>query len=167
MSKKEVNKGELSELIIRKACPEDAKRISILRRKTLEKINLHDYPRPALDFLKKENSPKGILEKLKRRKLFVLTNRNKILGCVDINLGTGKVGGLFVDYRYLGKGYGSELMFFIENYARERKIKKIILHPTKTAYPFYKKLGYKVVKRDIWKGPGFRAKSIDMEKVLK
>ena len=124
------------EIKIRKARPEDVKRISILRRQTLEKINIKDYPKPALDFLKKENSPRSILEKLKRRKVFILTNQGKILGGIEINLETGRVGGLFIDYKHLGQGYGSKLMQFIEKFAQAKNIKKINLHPTKTAYLF-------------------------------
>jgi N-acetylglutamate synthase-like GNAT family acetyltransferase len=160
------NRADQNITIIRKARPKDAKRISTLRRQTLEKININDYPRLAIDFLKKKNSSKYILESLKKRKVFVLINKNKILGCIEINLQTGKVGGLYIDYRYLRQGYGLKLMQFIEKFAQSKKIKKIKLHPTKTAYTFYKKLGYKVIKRNIWKGPGFKAKSIDMEKKL-
>ena len=152
---------------IRKARPEDVKKIFVLKRQTLEKINKNDYPRAAIDFLKKEYAPRFILEKLKTRKVFVLTSKDKILGCIDINLKTGRVGGLYVDYRHLRRRYGLKLMQFIEKLAQSKKIKKIILHPTKTACPFYKKLGYKIIKRNIWKGPGFEAKSIDMEKKLK
>ena len=152
---------------IRKATPKDAKRISTLRRQTLEKINKNDYPKRALEFLKKKNSPKHVLKSLKKRKFFVLVENNKILGCIEIDLKDYKIGGLYIDYRHLGKGYGWKLMQFIEKYAKSKKIKKVNLHPTKTAYKFYKKLGYKVTKRDIWVGPGFRAKSVTMEKRLR
>lgn len=151
---------------IRRAKPEDFRRISYLRRQTLEKINKNDYPKATIDFLKKENSPGSIARKLKTRKIFVLTDRGKILGSIEINLKSGRIGGLFIDYRYLGKGYGSKLMQFIEKFAKTKGIKKINLHPTKTAYDFYKKLGYRLVKQDIWEGPGFRVKSKTMEKRL-
>ncbi len=152
---------------IKKAQPENARRISTLVRQTLEKINMNDYPRPAIDLLKKENSPKQIIESLEKRKVFVLTKQDKILGCIYINLKSGRVGGLYIDHKHLGQGYGSKLMQFIEKFAKSKKINKIILHPTETAYPFYKKLGYKVIKQDFWEGPGFKTKSKTMEKKLK
>jgi N-acetylglutamate synthase-like GNAT family acetyltransferase len=154
------------EIKIRRAKPEDVKRISTLRIQTLEKINKKDYPKAAIELLKQEYAPESLLKKLKTRKVFVLTNQNKILGCVDINLHTGRVSGLYIDYRHLGKGYGLKLMQFIEKFAQAKALKKITLNPTKTAYKFYKKLGYKVVKRDFWIGPGFKAKSIEMQKIL-
>ena len=152
---------------IRQAKPADAKRISYLRRQTLERINLKDYGRAAINHLKKKNSPAQIIKKMKTRKIFVIANKNKILGSIEINLETGRVGGLYIDYEHLKQGLGLELMQFIENFARTKKIKKIILHPTKTALPFYKKLGYKLVNQNFWEGPGFKVKSMDMEKKLK
>ena len=151
---------------IRKATSKDAERISNLRRQTLDKINHHDYPKPALEILKKSYSTKSILERLKVKKVFVLTNRGKILGSVELNLRTGRLQAMYIDYKHLGKGYGSKLMDFIEHYARVKKIKKIILYSTKTAYAFYKKLGYKRIKGGFWKGPGFKVKDIRMEKRL-
>lgn len=95
---------------IRKAKPTDAKRISILRRQTLEKINKNDYPKPALEILKKNYSPKSILERMRIKKMFVLTENKRILGTVEFNPESGRVQGLYIDYRHFGKGYGGMLM---------------------------------------------------------
>jgi len=164
---KNINNME-KEVKIRKATPKDTRRISILRRQTLEKINKHDYPKPALEILKKNYSSKSILERMKRKKMFVLTIKSRIVGSVELNQETGRVQGLYVDYKHLGKGYGLKLMEFVEKYALANKINKIILYSTKTAYPFYKKLGYKLVKskRTFWEGPGFKVKDLFMEKRL-
>jgi len=153
---------------IRKATKKDARRISTLRRQTLEKINKHDYPKAALEILKENYSKKSILEKLKKKKVFVLVDKGRILGSIEFNPKIGRVQGLYIDYKHLGKGYGFKLMEFIENYAKKKKIKKIILYSTKTAFPFYKKLGYKLVKskRTFWEGPGFKVKDLFMEKRL-
>ena len=156
--------------IIRKAKPKDARRISALRRQTLETVNKNDYPRPALEILKKNYSPKSILERMIAREMFVLTDNNRILGTVEFNPESGRVQGLYIDYRHMGKGYGAMLMHHVEDFARSqkpKKIKKIILYSTKTAYPFYKKIGYKLVKQGkpaYWTGPGFKSKDIFMTK---
>jgi GNAT superfamily N-acetyltransferase len=156
--------------IIRKAKPKDARRISTLRRQTLENVNKNDYPKPALEVLKKNYSPKSILERMVAREMFVLTDNNRILGTVEFNPESGRVQGLYIDYRYMGKGYGAMLMQYVEDFARSqkpKKIKKIILYSTKTAFPFYKKLGYKLAnpgKTTYWTGPGFKSKDIFMQK---
>lgn len=43
-----------------------------------------------------------------------------------------------------GKGIGGVLMQFAENLARDRGMKKIVMHARKTAIGFYEKQGYKV-----------------------
>jgi predicted GNAT family N-acyltransferase len=43
-----------------------------------------------------------------------------------------------------GKGIGRVLMQFAENLARDRGMKKIVMHARKTAIGFYEKQGYKV-----------------------
>jgi len=152
---------------IRPAKPADAKRISYLRRQTLERINLKDYGRPVINYLKKKNSPAYILNHMKNRKMFVGIKQGKIVGSIEIDLKTASIWGLYIDHRHLGKGIGFKLMQFIEKLARKHKIKKLILHPTKNALPFYKKLGYRLTNQSIWGGPGFKVKSMDMEKRLK
>jgi N-acetylglutamate synthase-like GNAT family acetyltransferase len=153
--------------IIRKAKPKDARRISTLRRQTLENVNKNDYPKPALEVLKKNYSPKSILERMVAREMFVLTDNNRILGTVEFNPESGRVQGLYIDYRYMGKGYGAMLMQYVEDFARSKKVKRIILYSTKTAQNFYKKIGYKLVKQGkttYWTGEGFRVRDIFMQK---
>lgn len=43
-----------------------------------------------------------------------------------------------------GKGIGRVLTLFAENIARDRGIRKVVMHARKTAIGFYEKLGYKV-----------------------
>ena len=44
-----------------------------------------------------------------------------------------------------GKGIGRVLMIFAENLARDRGMKKLVMHARKTALGFYEKLGYELV----------------------
>ena len=62
-----------------------------------------------------------------------------------------------------GKGIGRVLMQFAENLARDRGMKKIVMHARKTAIGFYEKQGYKV------RGDEFKEVTIphyEMEKEL-
>ena len=43
---------------------------------------------------------------------------------------------------YQGKGIGQELVWFSEEYVREKGGTHIILHSRETVVPFYQKLGY-------------------------
>jgi predicted GNAT family N-acyltransferase len=44
-----------------------------------------------------------------------------------------------------GKGLGKTLVVASESFSKTCKFKKIVLHARKSAVPFYKKLGYKVL----------------------
>jgi len=150
---------------IRRAKPSDAKEISILRRKTIEKINSKDYPKSVIKFLKRKNSESEILKRIKERELFVAIEDKKIIGTADLE--GNKIGGVFIRTDRIGKGIGKKLMQFIENYAKKKGIKKLKLYPTRTAHDFYIKLGYKVTKKGLWKTKDFRIKNYMMEKRMK
>ena len=151
---------------IRKATIKDAGKISRLRRQTLEKITSLSWKKAAvIDYLKKKNSTKEIMKKMKERDIYVATEKGKIIGSVDIK--DNKIGGLFVRHDSVGKGIGKKLMEFIEKKAKKRGLSKVILHPTPNAIKFYKKLGYKKKKREIWKSKNFKTILWTMEKRLR
>ncbi len=49
-----------------------------------------------------------------------------------------------VDNTLQGKGLGSRLVLFSEEFARKKGCKKIVLHARETAVSFYKNLNYKI-----------------------
>ena len=48
---------------------------------------------------------------------------------------------------YQGMGYGSEIVKVLENIAREKGSRKIILQSRENAVKFYKKNGYKIIEK--------------------
>lgn len=136
-------------MIIKRARPKDARKISLLRRKTLKERNKNDYPKIFVDYLITNNSPKELINKMKTRDMFCGWEGDILIGTVDLE--RDKIGGLFVKNSKIGKGIGTQLMDFIENYARSKKIKKVRLYSTKFAYNFYKKRGYSMTDSRYWK----------------
>lgn len=151
-------------MMIRKARPKDAKKISLLRRKTLKERNKNDYPKIFVDFLINNNSPKEINNKMKTRDIFCAWEGNTLVGTAD--LGGDKIGGLFIKSSEIGKGIGTKLMDFIENYALSKKIKRVRLYSTKFAFNFYKKRGYSLINSGYWKLGRFKSKDKVMMKKL-
>ena len=81
--------------------------------------------------------------------LFACFNDKKeIIGCcvVDNNPENTsfKLRQMAVDPQYQGKGIGKDLIGFVEDYAKSKKINRINLHARKIAVPFYQKLGYNI-----------------------
>jgi len=133
---------------IRLANKKDARKISILRRKTLRELNKNNYPKVFLQFLINENSTRGIINKMRDRDMFCAWEGNILLGTID--LGGNKIGRLFIKSSEIGKGIGTRLMDFIENYARSKRIKQVRLYSTKFALSFYKKRGYHLSPSGYW-----------------
>ena len=133
---------------IKRAAKKDARKISILRRKTLRELNQKDYPEVFLQFLINENSTKEVLNKILDRSMFCLWKGNTLLGTVELK--GNKILGLFVKNSEIGKGIGTQLMDFIEDYARSKKIKQVRLYSTKFAFNFYKNRDYHLVPSGYW-----------------
>lgn len=70
---------------------------------------------------------------------------NKLLSCLiikPIDEFTVQLRQMAVDKDYQNHGIGKKLVLFAQNYIKNQKISKIILHSRKTAIGFYKKLGF-------------------------
>lgn len=134
---------------IRKATKKDARKISSLRRKTLREINKNDYPKVFHDTLINKNSSKEIIKKMKKGDMFCAWRGDALLGTIELR--DDKISGLYIKTSEIGRGLGTKLMDFIEDYARSKKIKKVRLYSTKFAFNFYKKRGYHLLPSGYWK----------------
>jgi len=150
---------------ILKARKEDARKIAKMRKNTFEKILAKNYTRKVINYLNNQNNPSDFVKKMKEREMYCAWKDGELVGTVDLE--GNKIGGVFVKHDLIGKGIGTKLMDFIENKARSKGIKNVKLYPTKFAVGFYKKRGYKTVKRFKWKTPYFSRTSIEMRKRLK
>jgi N-acetylglutamate synthase-like GNAT family acetyltransferase len=150
---------------IKKAKEKDAKEISRLIKNTFKNINAKDYTKKHILSFNGQNSPKKILDKMKERDVFCLLDNNKIIGTIDLE--KNKIGGFFIHHNHINKGNGTLLLKFIENYAKKKKIKKVILCSTKYAYKFYLKNNYKLVKKGFWRINNLRFIKYKLEKKLK
>lgn len=156
----------LTEIKIRKAKKQDARKISLLRRDTIRKISSKEYPKNILDYLLKGQSVKGVLNKMKERKIFCAWEGKRLVGTADLEIKRKRIGGFFVKTNLIGKGIGSKLLEFVEEYAKKKGIKKLNLNPSNFAFNFYKKRGYKVVGETTWMIKNCKEKLKIMEKKL-
>ena len=135
---------------IRKAKKEDARKISVLKRKTIREINSKDYPKGVIDIMLKKNNLQNILKRIAKKDVFCGFSNNILVGTVTIE--GNEIQGLAIKSSEVNKGYGKNLVEFIENYAIKKGMKKIMIYPSLTAQNFYKKLGYKKTgKTSTWK----------------
>jgi len=153
---------------IRKAIPNDAKKIIYLRKQTTTKTLKDHYTQKQINAANKINPLKTTLLKIKYRDVFVAVDENdpnQILGVIDFT--KGKIGGLFVKYTHLNNQIGKKLMQFMETHAKKNNYKKIWLHSTINSTGFYEKLGYKQKKETMLEKNNVKYPVVIMEKVLR
>jgi N-acetylglutamate synthase-like GNAT family acetyltransferase len=130
---------------IRKFRKEDAKKASRLIRQA-QLITLKDYyPRKIIDWFCKINTPSKIIAKSKKIELFVAVEGDKILGINGLK--EDQVKKFYVNPAYQGRGVGRKLIKNIENTARKRKIRKLVVRSSLYAEGFYKKMGFRRIKK--------------------
>lgn len=88
------------------------------------------------------------LEKEKNDILIAAFDDDDMLGCCMLthlnNNHTIRMRQMAVQNNLQGKGIGASLMWFVENLARDKGYKCLIMHARLSAIGFYEKFGYKV-----------------------
>ena len=144
--------------------PEDAEKLSQLIIQNLQQVLIQDYPNEAIEALTPFFTPEKLIKSSKQQFTLVGTLGNELVGIAFLDY--DRVRGVFVDVAKHRRGIGKKLMGAIEVYAQEQHLKKIYLMAAISAFGFYKKLGYRVVKRFDRDLGGISIPEIQMEKVL-
>ncbi|MBS3133944.1 GNAT family N-acetyltransferase [Candidatus Woesearchaeota archaeon] len=122
----------------------DSKRCSEIIKDALEKEEFCDKPK-----ILKEYNAEGLLKKSKEIHYFVIIKKSIFLRIeVVVGLGgikdSGELKTVYIDPQFQEKGFGRELMKFLEKKAREMKLKKLFLWSAQKQIDFYKGLGYEL-----------------------
>ena len=133
----------------RRAKIEDARDISKIQCDTIKYMDSKDYNSKQIKAWLKINRTDEVKNKIKNKKkdLFVITNKNKIVGVGSLNINKKELGSLYVNYKIHRKGIGSKLLNYVEKYAKKKGIKNLRLFSTITAFDFYKNKGYKKIRK--------------------
>ena len=73
---------------------------------------------------------------------------DQMLGCcmlTTLDNQTLKIRQMAVQNNLQGKGIGASLMSFVENLARDKGYRNLVMHARDTAIGFYEKFGYRVI----------------------
>jgi len=151
---------------IRRAKLSDTKEINNLIKKTLKKVNIKDYSKKQIEVLIEKNTLQDTSNRIKEGKVFCAVENTKIIGIAGVY--GNRLGGFYVSPNKINKGIGKQLLEVAENYMVKNKRRKAKLSSTITALEFYKKHGYKVIKREKWEPEkGIVFPVVEMEKKLK
>ncbi len=121
--------------------------IARLHRQTIRHINSKDYPEDAIKVWSARTNAQRFRGNADKCKRWVAVQNDKIVGFCDHGF-NGEFWGLYVHKDYIGKGVGSRLLKIVEDSLRKLGVTKVNLKATITAKNFYKKHGYKIIKKD-------------------
>lgn len=148
----------------RRAKIKDAEELSNIRKGVFGNIRGERYNKKLVAVLTKDYSTENIKKKIKKYPTFCLIRGGEIIG--SVSLAKSEIKGVFVKYYYVRQGIGTKLINFIESYAKKQGIKKVHLWSAEKAKGFYKKLGYKLIRKVKQDYKGARNVNYVMEKML-
>ena len=129
---------------VRAAHADDANDISRIILWALRQTNAKDYSQGVIERVEQSFSPTAVLELLERRKIFVITLKERIVGTAGLDGGVIRT--VFVAPDVQGQGVGRLLMAKIEQTARNAGVRVLAVPSSITAEHFYTKLGFKAVR---------------------
>ncbi len=122
--------------------------ISKLIIRNLKEINSKDYDKKQIDEMIESFKPKQLKETFKNReKVYMAIDNEEVLGTAgtDVswyNKDENYILGVFVKPENHGNGIGRALINKVEQYIKQKKTNKVLVHASITAKDFYLKLGY-------------------------
>ena len=149
---------------IRKFRNQDAKQVcNVLRRSQKEVLSKY-YKKVIIDTFCKRITQKRMIQRAKEQEIFVAVEGKRVLGINGL-IGN-EIRRFHVLPNYHGKGVGKLLMQNVERIARERGIRKLIVKSSINAEGFYKKMGFKRVRKIMEAVENVRFPAILMQKRL-
>lgn len=133
---------------IRLAKDEDYVAIARLFRQTIRNVNSKDYTEEQIRAWLSRINTNRFRNSADKCKRWVAVEDDKVVGFCDHGL-NGEFWGLYIHKDYIGKGVGSRLIKTAEDSLKKLGFKECSLKATITAKEFYKKQGYKVIKKGL------------------
>lgn len=152
---------------IRKFRSSDAIQVAQMHRGTIRSVNAKDYPRAQIRVwsgrvsAKRHRNPKELTNRVK----YVALDKKKVVGFGDLDK-TGELMGLYIHKDYQGKGVGTKILTILESEARKIGLKKLTLTSTLSALNFYKRQGYRILKKTHYRIKNQNLAVYEMKKAL-
>ena len=146
--------------------PDDCKEMVELFYNTVHSINIKDYNEDQVSAWAPKNINLSAWNHSFIENYTVVAEENNIItGFGDLNA-SGYFDRLFVHKDYQKMGIASLIAADIEAFAQNNKIKRITVHASITAKPFFEKRGYTIIKQQAVERRGQILINYTMEKYL-
>lgn len=140
-------------LKIRKIKKQDADGVAKLIRDTLRKVNAPHYPKRVITYLEKQYSVNYLKPEIKTSDIFVAMLGHKLVGTIRLTK-DGWLCGLFVHLNHHNQDIGTKLVKKIVLGAKQRGFDALRSHVAINSVNFYKKLGFRIVKKVTFENAG-------------
>jgi N-acetylglutamate synthase-like GNAT family acetyltransferase len=128
------------EMTIRKARESDLIELSELIKRSIKTLNSADDSPQDMEFVIAKYDVPRLRQHLLSLETFVLEIDSKLVGMAILK--NDGLHSLFVEPKYAGRGCGRMLVKHIENIARSKQVLVLKVSSSRTAVPFYEKLGF-------------------------
>ena len=134
---------------IRRLRRRDVPAISSLYYETVRRINARDYAPDRIAAWAPRVYPDAFwLQRLRRCRVFVAEDEGRVVGFAEL-APDGGIDWFYVHHAHQGKGVGMALMTRVEGEARRRGDARLVADVSITAEPFFHRMGFRVVRRQI------------------
>ena len=125
---------------IRPAKESDLSQLSQLIVRSVSALNAVDDSQEDIAFVCAKHDVQNLRRHLQRREVFVLETNGQLAGIASLE--GDRLHSLFVEPNISKMGHGRTLVNHIESLARSKNISVLKLSSSRTAVPFYEKLGF-------------------------
>ena len=156
----------LSGLTIRAFQPADGLEIMRLFRDTVHNVNSRDYTPEQIEAWAPAlmDEPRWH-ERLRANFTYVAEADGQIVGFSELQR-NGRIETLYVHHRYQAMGIASRLLSEMETRARALGAKRLATEASLTAYPFFQRRGFKLVRAQDVDRNGVSLRNFIMERTL-
>ncbi|MFG1593421.1 GNAT family N-acetyltransferase [Halobacteriovorax sp. CON-3] len=134
---------------VRKYREDDSLELLKLFNRTIHTVNINDYNSTQVNaWAPKERDLDEWCQSLSNREVFIIEVDQEIAGFSDLEL-DGHIDRFYISSEHIGQGVGEKLYLEIEKCAKSHAIQKLFLEASITAKPFFLKMGFEMIEKQV------------------
>ena len=127
----------------------DVPEIARLYYETVHRVNARDYgPEQIAAWAPRVYPDAFWLRRFRRYRVFVAEDEGEVVGFAEL-AADGAIDCFYVHHAHQGEGVGAALMARVEREARRRGSTRLVADVSLTAEPFFRRMGFRVVRRQV------------------
>ena len=152
-------------MMIRAYRPSDCQELAQLFYETVHAVNAREYTPEQLDAWAPAPPDPAVWDaSLRAHYTLVAVVDGKLAGFADLDPAAGYLDRLYVHKDYQGRGAAAAMAEALEGYALGRGLRKVTVHASRTARPFFEQRGYRVLYAQQLERRGVPLEDFAMEK---